>query len=153
MKTNQYKSIQDFIDYITPELKTDTPVWKGNLKNSWESNVKETEYGFSIEFLGLSYGATLDKGVNGTDVYWGSPYTYKKAPSVLSLTEWSESKGLNAALVSQSLYKNGLRPRYFIVENVDKTVGELADTMPEAIWDDFYLEDLENQKKNNTNNN
>lgn len=147
MKENQYKSITDFVNSYVDELKADSPKFSGNLANSYKTNVTETSTGFEIDVTGEFYGLFVDRGVNGTEQSYGSPYTFKKRPPISAMLPLANSIGANPYALSNSIFKNGIRPRGYITNNIDKSVNDFGNAMAEALWQDFYDENKDQNTK------
>lgn len=148
MKQNKQLSVLDkFIINITGDLSNRTPKNTGALANSYEGNFEASQSGFEIGIDGLSYGAFLDKGVNGKDVSYGSEYTFKGYPNIGALQGYADAKGINVYALANSLYHNGIKPRGFISDNIDEDSNTLGNSMVEALWEDFYDDNKQPDKK------
>lgn len=143
----QKSALQNFLNTITGNLINRTPKNTGKLASSYEGSFDVNDTGFEVGIDGLSYGAFLDKGVNGLDVSYGSDYTFKGYPNIGALQGYADSKGINVYALANSLYHKGIRPRGFISDNIDNDAATLGDAIIEAMWEDFYDDNKEPDKK------
>lgn len=147
MLVNQYKSIQEFVNTLSDEIKGDAPSNTGNLRKSIEGDYVEVTNGFEISFIGTDYASFQDLGVNGTENNYGSPYTFSKRPPISSVEGFANKYGINPYALATSIMKKGIRPKMFITNNVNQNIDEFADDYREALWVDYYKEDLKHKPK------
>ena len=155
------QSIQSYINAMVEDIKAAAPNSSGELRNSIQADIVLTESSYEVNILMKDYGEYQDKGVNGTQVNWGSPYSFKKMPPPSSLDKWVINKGIaprsgggqflsRAGLkfaIARSIMIKGIRPKNFIEPNVDPKLEGLANLTAEEIWDNFVEE--QNKKDNN----
>lgn len=148
------RSIQAYIDAMVEDIKAAAPNSSGELRNSIQADIVLTESSYEVNILMKDYGEYQDKGVNGTQVNWGSPYSFKKMPPPSSLDKWVVNKGIaprsgggqflsRAGLkfaIARSIMIKGIRPKNFIEPNVDPKLEGLANLTAEEIWDNFAEE-------------
>jgi len=155
------QSIQSYINAMVEDIKAAAPNSSGELRNSIQADIVLTENSYEVNILMKEYGEYQDKGVNGTQVSWGSPYSFKKMipPSVLD--KWIVKKGIaprgkNGEFLSRSGLKfaiarsimiKGIKPKNFIEPNIDPKLEGLANLTAEEIWDNFVEE--QNKKDKN----
>lgn len=135
---NEWKSIQEYVDSIADDIKVETPELSGDLKNSISLNVVPSSEGARIEIDMLYYGHFVDKGVNGVEVDWGSPYSFtKKIPPASAFASYTSnlSKQFEAAA---AVYKNGIEPRNFIQPVIDRRIQGLSDLIADSIFNNFF---------------
>jgi hypothetical protein len=154
------QSIQSYINAMVEDIKAAAPNSSGELRNSIQADIVLTESSYEVNILMKDYGEYQDKGVNGTQVNWGSPYSFKKMPPTSSLDKWIVRKGIaprsgsgqflsRAGLkfaIARSIMIKGIRPKNFIEPNVDPKLEGLANLTAEEIWDNFAEE--QNKKDN-----
>ncbi len=153
-------SIQSYIDAMVEEIKADAPVSSGDLRNSIQSDIVLDENGYIVNILMNEYGEFQDKGVNGTEISWGSPFSFKKMMSPSLLDKWIVKKGIAPRgsggeflsrsglkfAIARSIMIKGIRPKNFIEPNIDPKLEGLANLTAEEIWDNFV--EQENKKDN-----
>lgn len=154
------RSIQAYIDAMVEEIKSAAPVSSGDLKNSIQADIKLTEDSYTVDILMKDYGEYQDKGVNGTQVSWGSPYSFGKMIPTSALDKWVVKKGIaprgnNGEFLSRSGLKfaiarsimiKGIKPKNFIEPNIDPKLEGLANLTAEEIWNNFTEEQNKKDK-------
>lgn len=147
-------SIQAYIDAMVEDIKADAPNSSGELRKSIQSDVVLNDSGYNVNILMKEYGEYQDKGVNGTEVNWGSPYSFKKMVPPSALDKWVVNKGIaprsaggqflsRAGLkfaIARSIMIKGIKPKNFIEPNIDPKLEGLANLTAEEIWDNFAEE-------------
>lgn len=132
------KVYQEFIESYTKLMKQNAPKSSGALSNSIEGYRE----GDDVIVTMLSYGEIVDKGINGIEKNYGSPYSFsKKKPPISSLLYYSATTGINPYALQNSIFRNGFKAQPFI-EQQDEII-KFANNLAEALWDDF----TENQNK------
>lgn len=138
MFLNEYKPIQDYINSIVSLLKQETPSNTGALRESIDANVIPSTNGGQIEISMLDYGKFVDKGVNGIQVNWGSPYSFtNKRPPASAFASYTSNLSEQFAIAA-SVYNNGIQPRDFIQPVIDEKLQGLADVITGSIFENFF---------------
>lgn len=155
------RSIQAYIDNMVESIKVAAPNSSGELRKSIEADIVLTDDGYNVDILMKDYGEYQDKGVNGTQKNWGSPYSFKKMVPPSALDKWIINKGIaprsgsgqflsRAGLkfaIARSIMIKGIKPKNFIEPNIDPKLEGLANLTAEEIWDNFVEE--QNKKDKN----
>ena len=155
------RSIQAYIDAMVEDIKAAAPNSSGELRNSIQADIVLTESSYEVNILMKDYGEYQDKGVNGTQKSWGSPYSFRKMIPTSALDKWVVNKGIaprgsngqflsRAGLkfaIARSIMIKGIKPKNFIEPNVDPKLEGLANLTAEEIWDNFVEE--QNKKDKN----
>lgn len=155
------QNIQAYIDAMVEDIKAAAPSSSGELRNSIKADIVLTENSYEVNILMKEYGEYQDKGVNGTQKSWGSPYSFKKMMPPSVLDKWIVKKGIaprgnngeflsRAGLkfaIARSIMIKGIKPKNFIEPNIDPKLEGLANLTAEEIWDNFAEE--QNKKDNN----
>lgn len=125
---NLHKSLKEVGESLSNKLKSLVPVRTGKLRNSINYIVDENELTIEAE----EYFDYLDKGVNGTEVSYGSLYSYTTKMPPLEAFSAPTMRGNYA--IATSIYKKGIKPRNFtkglnikedvIVEGFGKDIEE-----------------------------
>jgi hypothetical protein len=144
---NQISVLNKFIQSITGDLESRAPKFTGALANSFQADYEVSTDGFAIGIDGNSYGAFIDKGVNGLDNNYGSPYTFKGYPNIKAITPYADAIGISPYALANSMYHKGIKPRGFMTDYIDDDATELGDKIIEALWEDFYDDNKEPDKK------
>lgn len=126
-------SIQAYINAMVEDIKNETPVDSGALKNSVESTITVDNNGFEVGISMLDYGAFQDKGVNGTERSWGSPFSFRKNIPSSAFRKYTNSLS-GQFVIATSVRKNGIRPKNFIEPNLDRKLEGLANLTADEIW-------------------
>lgn len=127
------QSIQAYINAMVEDIKASAPNNTGALKNSIQSNITTDNNGFEVGIEMLEYGEYQDKGVNGIERSWGSPYTFKKRIPSSAFSRYTNSLSGRFAIAT-AVRKNGIRPKNFIEPNLDKKLEGLANLTADEIW-------------------
>ena len=140
VELNKWKSIQTFINEYESELKRRTPKFSGNLSDSIKGSVKISGNSLTIDFEAADYFTFVDKGVNGTERSWGSPYSYgRKRPPASALSQYASAVGTSPFALAASIYKKGIKPANIIDEsNLTNTLDRLGEDILEDVWNLFY---------------
>jgi hypothetical protein len=144
---NQLLVFNDYIKILEADLKERVPVFSGELRDSIKATVdyKKDEPSLSAEYL--VYGEFMDKGVNGTEVDWGSEYSFReKMPPIQALEEWANAYNINPWALAKSIQKKGLEPRNF-TQNVDFITEQFGSDYIVSYWDDYYEYDKNIKRK------
>lgn len=148
---NQLVVFNDYIRLIEEDLKSKAPKFTGALVNSIVGTVDIKEENPSFGFDYLQYGDFMDQGVNGTEINWGSPYSFgEKMPPIKSLSSWANAYNINTFALSKSIQKKGIKPRNF-TSNVDNLINQFGDEYVVAYWEDYADEENQKGKKNKKN--
>lgn len=148
------RSIQAYIDNMVESIKVAAPNSSGELRKSIEADIVLTDDGYNVDILMKDYGEYQDKGVNGTQKSWGSPYSFRKMIPTSALDKWIINKGIaprgangqflsRAGLkfaIARSIMIKGIKPKNFIEPNIDPKLEGLANLTAEEIWDNFAEE-------------
>tara|TARA_R110000851_G_scaffold237164_1_gene389993 strand:- start:6158 stop:6658 length:501 start_codon:yes stop_codon:yes gene_type:complete len=145
---------QAVVDTARANLKSSGKVSTGNLYRSldWSLKVsKDTKMILEIEMA--DYGEIIDKGINGTKVNHGSPFSYtNKRPPSSAFDGWSVRKGIAprdskgrflkrkslSYIIAKSVFENGIKPSLFFTKAFNKEFQSLPDDVAFA-----YSEDIE----------
>jgi hypothetical protein len=147
-------SIQAYIDAMVEDIKEAAPNSSGQLRDSIKADVVVDDEGYIVNILMKDYGEYQDKGVNGTQMNWGSPYSFKKMVPPSALDKWIINKGIAPRgaggqflsrsglkfAIARSIMIKGIKPKNFIEPNVDPKLEGLANLTAEEIWDNFATE-------------
>ena len=148
------QSIQAYIDAMVEDIKAAAPNSSGQLRDSIQADVVVDDEGYIVNILMKDYGEYQDKGVNGTQMNWGSPYSFKKMVPPSALDKWIINKGIAPRgaggqflsrsglkfAIARSIMIKGIKPKNFIEPNVDPKLEGLANLTAEEIWDNFAAE-------------
>lgn len=138
MLINDWTPIQDYINGIVDLLKSETPENTGDLKNSIDATITPSVNGAQIGVSMLDYGTFVDKGVNGVEVNWGSPYSFtNKKPPASAFSSYTSNLSEQFAIAA-SVYKNGIQPRDFIQPVIDEKIEGLGELIAGTIWENFF---------------
>lgn len=140
LEINEWKSVQSFIKAYEDELRSRTPKFSGNLSDSIKGTLITNSNNLSIDFEAADYFNYIDKGVNGTENSFGSPFSFgKKMPPPSSLSKYAGALGVSPFVLAKSIQKKGIKPRNIIDEsNLEGALSRLGDDIIEDIWDLFY---------------
>lgn len=140
MLENNWQQIQEYIDSIVELLKQETPTNTGDLRNSIDAEVIPSSNGAQIEISMSYYGKFIDQGVNGIQVSWGSPYSFRdKMPPASAFSSYTSDLSEQFAIAA-SVYRNGIQPRDFIQPVIDQKMEGLGDLIAGTIWENFFNE-------------
>ena len=138
MLLNDWTPIQNYIDSIVQLLKNNTPTNTGALQGSATSYITPSTEGALIQIEMLPYGTFVDKGVNGVEVDWGSPYSFtNKRPPASAFSSYTSDLSEQFAIAT-SVYKNGIRPRNFIQPVIDQKIEGLAEVIAGTVFENFF---------------
>lgn len=135
------QSIQAYIDAMIEEMKSAAPNNTGDLRKSIKSNVVVDNNGFEVQVEMLDYGIFQDKGVNGTERNWGSPFSFKKRIPSSVFSSYTKSLSHQFAIAT-NVRKNGIRPKNFIQPNLDPKLEGLANLTADEIWSELVKKQL-----------
>lgn len=135
-KKNQLSTIKDFTNSLVDYLKANTPKASGNLVNSynglWDIN--------GVQIEGMDYFKFIERGVNGTETSYGSPYSFsKKMIPISTIQSYAKSRGINVYALQRSIFKKGIRPKN-ITNNLNNKLDDFGDDFLNAMWKDFKLD-------------
>lgn len=130
------QSIQAYINAMVEDIKSEAPNNTGALRNSIKSDIKFNNDGYEVGIEMLNYGEFQDKGVNGTERSWGSPYSFRKQIPSSSFSGYSNSISGQFA-IARSVMKKGIRPKNFIEPNIDPKLDGLANLTADEIWNEL----------------
>ena len=140
MLINNWDDIQQYINGIVELLKQETPTNTGDLRNSIDAEVIPSSNGAQIEVSMSYYGKFIDQGVNGIQVSWGSPYSFRdKMPPASAFSSYTSDLSEQFAIAA-SVYRNGIQPRDFIQPVIDDKIEGLSDLIAGTIWENFFNE-------------
>lgn len=150
-----YKYLKAFRDHVVKQARANlTRAGKkssGKLYESVDGEVKAMPNSIGIYFEMEQYGAFQDKGVNGTQRSWGSPYSFKnKMPPMSKLDKWIVSKGIAPKdkggrfvkrkslqfLIARSIFRKGIKPSLFFTNAFEKAYKKL----PNELIDKYGLD-------------
>lgn len=137
--TNQWQNITRYLQTIEDDIRSSAPRNSGALSDSVAAQIERSDNNiFSVSISMLDYGIYQDKGVNGTERSWGSPFSYRdKMPPSSAFASYTSNPREQFA-IAKSIYRNGIRPRNFIEPALNRHLDELANFAAEDLWDWFY---------------
>ena len=136
------------------ELQTQGKSNSGDLAKSLGYDLKVDKDGFILKFLDQRdkpYGDFVDKGVSGVMKKYNTPYKYlAKKPPAGALTKWVASKRFQfrddkgrflsyktmGYIISNSIFKKGLKPSLFFT----KPFKRLFEKLPDKMFNEFIVE-------------
>ena len=143
-----YKELKKFRDHVVKQARANlTRAGKkasGKLYNSIDVEVKAMPNSIGIYFDMETYGAYIDKGVNGTWRGFGSRFSFKnKMPPMSKLDKWIVMKGIAPRdkggkfvsrkslqfLIARSIYRRGIKPSLFFTKAIDGAYKKLPDEL------------------------
>jgi hypothetical protein len=148
---NTQEAFDKFARYVVQQARTNLTKQKKNvskgLYNSLGYNLSVYPNSMRLKFTGMdenSYGAYVDRGVSGTEKKYPTPFSYKdKRPPVSALLPWIQKKRLRfrdadgkfkkgsyqsmAYVISNNIYKRGIKPSYFFTKPFEKAFKGLPD--------------------------
>lgn len=137
MKEFQRKAMQDFASELVSTLKQKAPKASGKLKNSFKADVSDDK----IDIKSVAYALMIDKGVNGKKKNWGSSFSYaSKRPPLSAMEDMSKRTGIPEFVLSNSIFENGIRPKFFMTKTVEGEVGDFGSELAVAVWNDSISE-------------
>lgn len=141
-------------EQIVEELWDRSPYSSGELSESIRYEVVGSGETFSIEIYMAQYGLYQDRGVNGVNQSWDSPYSFtNKMPPRQPIINWIETEGIVgrdnkgrfikreslAFLIQRSIFQRGLEPQNWIDPDgeLDDKIDQIGIKVYESIWDGF----------------
>jgi hypothetical protein len=127
-----FQGVEAYIKQLEEELRKAAPKKTGALKKSVNSDMTtDANAGSaSIYFEMNAYGDAIDKGVNGNERSWGSPYSFStKKPPASAFSGYTTSLSGQFA-IANSIYKKGIKPRNFVqpvFSNAEAEIAEIAE--------------------------
>lgn len=136
------------------ELKSQGKSNTGELAKSLGYDLKVDKDGFLLKFLDSRdkpYADFIDKGVSGVMKKYNTPYKYlAKKPPAGQLTKWVASKRFQfrdkkgrflsyktmGYIISNSIFKKGLKPSLFFT----KPFRKLFEKLPDKMFNEFFVE-------------
>jgi len=150
-----YKALKEFRDHVVKQARANLSRQgkksSGELYNSIDGEVKAMPNSIGIYFEMEQYGAFQDKGVNGRERLWGSPYSFKnKMPPMSKLDKWIVKKGLAPKdkegrftkrkslqfLIARSIFRKGIKPSLFFTKAFESVYKKL----PSELIDKYGLD-------------
>lgn len=132
-----FKAVQD----IRKNLTSANKVASGKLIRSVSHRVREITGGFLFEITADSHWKFVDKGVNGTQVGHGSPFSFSGQPPTNPIRKWLRQKGMDerlAFVIARSIGRRGLKPTGAFSDVTDKLEPTLE-------LQEIYLQFIENE--------
>lgn len=127
---NLHTSLREVGESLSNRLKSLVPVSTGRLKNSISYRVNKNE----LEIVAEDYFNYLDKGVNGTEVNYGSLYSFRtKMPPTSAFRAPTLS---DRFAIATSIYKKGIKPHNF-TKNLDTQDNKIVEGFGEDIETSF----------------
>lgn len=124
---NLHTSLREVGESLSNRLKSLVPVSTGRLKNSISYRVNKNE----LEIVAEDYFKYLDKGVNGTEVNYGSLYSFRTKMPPTSVPTLSDKFA-----IATSIFKKGIKPHNF-TKNLDTQDDKIVDGLSEDIKTSF----------------
>jgi hypothetical protein len=123
----------------------------GSLRNSIAPETTTIGSKVVVDIMANSYWDYLNKGANGTQVNFGSPYSYtaNMGPPVNDIATWIRDRNIQprnptmtrqqlAVIISESVKRKGVAPVPFMDEAFnDQAVKDLADRLTKEIKINF----------------
>jgi hypothetical protein len=155
------KLINEFSQKLVEELQDRAPDSSGELSDSITFKVTTDNNQFEAGIFMAEYGIFQDRGVNGSELFRGSEFTFRKMPPPKVFDKWilrtgiaprdKEGKFMSrkslSFLIARSIFKKGLPAKNWINPNSDLDIklDDISFRIADLIWDDFY--DEHNTKK------
>jgi len=143
-----YDELKKFRDYVVNQARANLSNsgrrGSGKLYDSIDGEVKAMPNSIGIYFEMEEYGAYQDKGVNGKQRGWGSPYKYTtKMPPISKLDKWIVRKGIAPRdekgkllprkslqfLIARSIFRKGIKPSLFFTKAFEEAYKKLPDEL------------------------
>ena len=122
---------------------------KRTLWDSLSYDLRVSKNSFSLRLKMEKYGDFQDKGVNGTEVKHGSPYSFRdKQPPTKPLADWAKARGIRLRdekgrfkkgdyntigfLIARSIKKKGIKPSLFFTKPFEKHFQNLPDELVQS---------------------
>jgi hypothetical protein len=156
--TEVLQALEKFRDEVVKEARSQLAAKgknsSGALSKSIQGEVKQMPNSIGIYFKMLPYGNFQDKGVNGTQINHGAPYSFKSKggvkglkgmPPPSKLDSWMVRKGIaprNAGgqftsrkglqfLIARGIFKKGIKPSLFFTKPFEDAFRSLPDDLVE----------------------
>jgi len=132
---NQF--VNQFISNLRNEIDNKTS-GTGTLSNSIKFNNLINIDSIEIQIDSENYATFIDKGVNGTETSYGSPYSFTEdtLPSIQGLTPLANRIGASPWALAKSIQKKGIEPKQITI-NIEKNLNNFANLYTDALWKDF----------------
>jgi hypothetical protein len=150
-KEQTYKYLNDFAKYVIQQSRSNLSKQgksvSKNLYNSLDADIEVSANSFRITFLMEDYGVFQDQGVSGTKKKYNTPFSYKsKRPPLQPILNWVEKRRFQfrkengkfmsykstAFLITQGIFKKGIKPSLFFTKPFEKAFERLPDELVEA---------------------
>ena len=150
-KEQTYKYLNDFAKYVIQQSRSNlSKSRKTNTKalyNSLDADIEVSANSFRMTFLMEDYGMFQDQGVSGTKKKYNTPFSYKsKRPPLQPILNWVEKRRFQfrkengkfmsykstAFLITQGIFKKGIKPSLFFTKPFEKAFERLPDELVEA---------------------
>jgi hypothetical protein len=127
---------QRIVDLMVNALQEKGAIFQGNLAQSINSRVSETNSGAELTITMLERGQFLDEGVNGLNRNVGSRFSYgNKMPPPQALATWTRVKlgnDVSPFAVAKSIQQKGIKPRNFIQPSLADGIRYMEQGFEEA---------------------
>jgi len=146
-----YQYLNDFAKYVIQQSRSNlSKSGKTNTKalyNSLDADIEVSANSFRMTFLMEDYGMFQDQGVSGTKKKYNTPFSYKsKRPPLQPILNWVEKRRFQfrkengkfmsykstAFLITQGIFKKGIKPSLFFTKPFEKAFERLPDELVEA---------------------
>jgi hypothetical protein len=150
-KEQTYKYLNDFAKYVIQQSRSNLSKQgksvSKNLYNSLDADIEVSANSFRMTFLMEDYGMFQDQGVSGTKKKYNTPFSYKsKRPPLQPILNWVEKRRFQfrkengkfmsykstAFLITQGIFKKGIKPSLFFTKPFEKAFERLPDELVEA---------------------
>ena len=150
-KEQTYKYLNDFAKYVIQQSRSNlSKSGKTNTKalyNSLDADIEVSANSFRMTFLMEDYGMFQDQGVSGTKKKYNTPFSYKsKRPPIKPIEDWVTKRRFQfrkengkfmsykstAFLITQGIFKKGIKPSLFFTKPFEKAFERLPDELVEA---------------------
>ncbi len=152
--------MNDLGQELVDELQDRSPDSSGELSDSITFKVTTDNNQFEAGIFMADWGIYQDKGVNGKDIFRGSPFTFRKMIPSKVFDKWIIRKGIAprgkngkfisrkslAFLIARSIFHKGLSAKNWIdpKNELDGKLDDISFRIVDTIWDDFA--DEQNKK-------
>lgn len=153
MWDNTKKAVRRYRDSITQraryKLKQKDKVVSGQLINSIKGQpLKQSGSNFTFDITMAEYGKYQDEGVSGVEKKYNTRFKFtNKMPPPSKLDKWMVRRGIAPRdakgrlvsrkslqfLIARSIYKNGIKPTYFLQESVSEARSKYMSIIREAM--------------------
>jgi hypothetical protein len=148
LQQSLYNVTEKWMHKVEDEMISKMPEASGELKESVEGRIEVGENGYEISFYMATYATYVDKGVNGKNKNYGSPYTFKKMPPTKAFDKWIVAKGIAPRskdgkfssregvkwAIAKSVFNKGIKPHNFTQPVIDAQIENLANLTAEEVW-------------------